>query len=124
MIRLVSAKRLSKLETSFVLLSNGLAAAKEANRLILEQLADARRDRDEWKARASRLLDQIGVSSGILSAPALTEPEAPPPNPVRQVFSALGRSALKRSETEAPPHTAADLLGVDEEAARAAIASL
>lgn len=128
MIRVITARRLQQLEdvlNSYRRTELSHAHLEERLRLELEMVrqgrAFAEKDRDEWKARASKFIDQVGVSSGILSGPVMGSSAESAAHDTRKIFAALGRTELS-STTEAPrPSSSAGILGVDEAAARAAI---
>lgn len=128
MLRLITARRLQALGNALAGYHVGeIQHAHVEERLRLE-LAMARqsvlaveKDRDEWKARASKFIDQVGVTSGILSSPVMGSPDGPAAHDTRRIFSAMGRTELSTT-TEAPrPSPSAGILGVDETAAKAAI---
>lgn len=74
-------------------------------------------DRDEWKGRASRILDQVGVRDGILASPALAAPEPErDTNPLHRVMAAVGVQELTRKAPNPRPPQADSVLGVNEHA--------
>lgn len=128
MLRVITARRLEQLEAALHdhrLEQLGRVRAEERLYaelgLVRQALERLEKDRDEWKARASKFIDQVGVSSGILSGPVMGSPAESAAHDTRKIFAAMGRTELS-STTEAPrPSSSAGILGVDEAAARAAI---
>lgn len=88
-----------------------------------QALTKADADARYWRERAERFIDQVGLKSGIIAMPTMTEPEpAPPSTSMDSVFSALGTSEIHRPTQ--PPATAVSVLGVDAMDARAAVDDL
>lgn len=128
MIRVITARRLQLLEAQLASLrqergqlSHLLERERSAKELATQARDFFKADCAEWKGRASRLMDQIGVTSGIIVGPAVSEPAAPPPNPMRQVMRALATQELPKRQADAAS-AAPQILGVDDQAAREAIA--
>lgn len=97
--------------------------AERRERALVEQARDFyKQDAAEWKGRACRITDQLGNLSGILQGPAMSQPETPAPDTARTLFSALNRSETTRPSPETAPTTGPQILGVNEEAARSAVA--
>lgn len=95
-------------------------------RVELQQQALTKADADAkyWRERAERFIDQVGLKSGIIAMPTMTEPEpARPSTSMDSVFSALGASAINEKITQ-PPAAGIAVLGVDDAAAGAAVAEL
>lgn len=130
MIRVITTRRLQQLELRLAVtqaeltkMSYALAQERSEKTLIAQMRDHCKAEAAAWERRATRLIDQIGVSSGTLGGPAMGEPAAPPPNPMRQVMRALNTPALPAHRADAAP-AAPHLLGVDEGAARAALAAI
>jgi hypothetical protein len=102
-----------------------MAVARQQGQVeLLTQARDAyQQQADYWRARAERFMDQIGLSSGIISAPTMTEPASPEPDDVKSVFAALSVESVntKESPTRAAAPTAVSVSGVDSAAAKAAV---
>lgn len=105
-------------------LERQMAVLLEHRRTLEAQLGEVKADRDEWKARASRILDQVGVSSGMLTAPALQAPDAPVDSPVQRVMAALGRQELHRTASPSKPPDADSIVGVNARAAAEALGAV
>lgn len=133
LIVLVSRRRLRQLEAAEALLTDlrrehwtlSVAVLHErAQKDLIGQARDkAEAEADYWKRRAERFLDQIGLKSGMISEPTMTEPPAPTVDKIEGIFAALGVSALthdKDPSSLAVP-TAPRVEGVDPAAAQAAI---
>lgn len=133
MIRVVTVRRLRRLEAAaFVAqaqIERGLACESELRKrleLLRQALDYHARDAAEWKGRASRLIDQIGIASGALTAPAMSEQPPTPQGETRRVMAALGRQSLtvKPPVDPQPSDPSARVLGVDADAAAAAVAGV
>lgn len=128
MLRIITARRLQQLEAgqhNAQLEARDRVHSEDRLRFEIASLKArgmaVEKDRDEWKARASKFIDQVGVSSGILSSPVMGSADGPAAHDTRRIFSAMGRTELSTT-TEAPrPSPSAGILGVDETAAKAAI---
>lgn len=132
MIRLVTVKRLERLKDTIRELNSQLRQDRAVEARLRGEIEATRRERDfyraekeAWERRASRLIDGIGITSGTLPAPAMSEPTAAPEN-VRSIMRSVGISEINRKTSEAAPPSpsAASILGVDEGAARAALDSI
>jgi hypothetical protein len=134
MIRLVRTRRLRALEQELRQLQDQkLQFVAATLRLRSEKdLVSQARDHfaglaDYWRVRCERFMDQIGASSGIISAPTMTDPAPASTDDVRTVFAALGRSELTATESPAPvaaTSAPAPVTGVDPAVAQRAIAEV
>lgn len=131
MIRLVSSRRLQQLEARTLAaeaqITRGLALENELRKRLdlLKQAHDFhKQDAAEWKGRASRLIDQVGITTGALQSPAM-DPDPSPQRETRRVMAALGRTSLSPKNADPEPSSpSAEILGVDAAAAAAAIAGV
>lgn len=133
MIRIVSARRLRALEARVLALEQDRERLLVSNvKLVTERalLGQAREHADGlvvyWRTRAERFLDQIGASSGIISAPTMTDPAPAPTDDMRSVFAAVGRSEINSPQLASPTPAAAStavapVVGVDPVVAKRAI---
>lgn len=80
-------------------------------------------DAKYWRECAERFIDQIGLRTGIISAPTMTEQPAPPVDKVSTVFDALGISEISSTHRR-PAGSPAAVVGVDPVAAGAAVKDL
>jgi hypothetical protein len=132
MLRLISARRLRRLEGRVhdletdrerFLVSNVKLTTERA--LLLQARDHAEVLATYWRVRCERFLDQIGASSGIICAPTMTEPAPAPEDDIRTVFAALGRSELRPSSDSERPAAAAPqaaaVNGIDPAVAAAAV---
>lgn len=88
--------------------------------LQAQALHKAESDVTYWRKRAELFIDQVGLRERIIASPTMTEPEPAPESPTDSVFNALGRSEINTQ----PPATATAVLGVDAQAATAAVKEL
>lgn len=126
--RLVSARYLERLEQKLHQTVQDRIWTEEKLRLELAMARQAQefaeRERAKWEKRAERFIDQVGASSGILSAPAMAPADDRPPTDVRSIFSAMGHRELTKPSSETEPSPSVQLLGVSETAAAEAISAL
>lgn len=94
-------------------------------RLALVDQARSKADADAlyWRLRAERFLDQIGLRSGVIVEPTMTEPPPSVASHMDTIFGALGHSEIHRDKDSAPgaATTAPTVTGVDLTAARAVV---
>ena len=109
MIRIVTAKRLRRLEAVQVALEKQLANALDTVAVLRAQLASARTERDfykvekeNWERRASRLIDSIGVTSGTITGAAMSEPAAAESSSAIRTASVPKRSMMSRGSMTFP----------------------
>lgn len=128
MFRVVTTRRLLELEATIGSLRTEVQHVRAAGQTILREKVLAEQARDfyqaqatKWEGRASRFIDQIGVTSGTLATSAMDEPAAPPEHDSRRIFAALGHHSLKVLPDHARPSPSAEILGVDADIARAAV---
>lgn len=125
MIRLVTVRRLQALAAEL------LTARAQRDQALLQlelvrQAGDhAKVEAAKWERRACVFIDQIGIESGKLTSPAMSEPTAPPEHEIRGLMRSLNQSELQRPNTSsAPPSESVPLIGVNEVAARSALAGV
>lgn len=131
MIRLVTARRLKALVDDLRQATNEVHRLHQAAQMQLtgKLLAEQARDhfKEEaafWKARASRFIDQEHLKAGTIDSPVMSEAAPPTESAQRRVMAALNVQEINkptRSEGVPPP---AAVLGVNEAAARAAVAGV
>lgn len=95
----------------------------------LELVEQARQKADEdvayWRQRAEKFIDQVGVNTGMISAPTMAPAPEPPESQMAQVFTALGTSELHSHPSPDRAASAAPVVrGVDPAAAHAAVHDL
>lgn len=130
MIRFITRRRLTALEDDLENARMELHRVRLAAQSVLTQkhLAEQARDfykeqADYWKPRAERFLDQAHLKSGTIDSPVMGEATPSAPSTMRGLMSALNKQEIHKTPSEPVPHAAA-ILGVDEAAARAAVAGV
>lgn len=133
MITVVSRRRLRQLEATEALVESlrrehwtlSVSVLHERREKDLIQQAREKADADAayWKSRAERFLDQIGLKTGIINEPTMTEPPAPTVDKLEGVFAAMGISTINphKDPSSVAVATATRVEGVDPAAAQAAI---
>lgn len=130
MIRFITRRRLTALEGDLENARMELHRVRLAAQSVLAQkhLAEQARDHykeqlDYWKPRAERFLDQAQLKAGTIDSPVMGEATPPAASTMRGLMSALNKQVINKTPAEPVPPAAA-ILGVDERAARAAVADV
>lgn len=129
MIRLITFRRLVALEDEIRDLGAEVHRVRQAGQAILmqqrlaEQARDHYREQAEfWKTRAARFIDQEHLKSGTIDSPVMGEAAPPPQNHTQRIMAALNTREIHKHKTSEEVPQPAAILGVDEAAARAAVA--
>lgn len=130
-IRLITARRLRELVADLRQATNEVHRLHQAaqvqltGKLLAEQARDHFQEQAEfWKARATRFIDQAHLKAGNIDSPVMGEATPAPASAMQGLMSALNKREIRKHKTseEVPPPAA--ILGVDEAAARAAVAGV
>lgn len=100
---------------------------RQQQELALTKQLLARADADVvyWKTRSEKFLDQIGLRTGIISEPTMTESEPPVESRHDTVFRALGVSEINHKHPAAGAASAAPTVtGVNAADAMAAVSDV
>lgn len=130
MIRLITTRRLTALQMENEHLRTELHRVRQAAHAVLAQarLAEQARDFHQeqatfWKTRAVRFIDQAQLKAGSIESPVMGEAAAPSPSGTQRIMQALNVREIHNPPAEKMPPSAA-ILGVDDAAARAAVAGV
>lgn len=128
MIRLVTTRSLVKLASDAIALEKSLDAALHRNTTLTAQLAAAQQagalavaDRDEWKQRACKAIDQIALGAGTIAAPVMSPPAESRSSEQKRIFGILNRPERQRIPE---PTDTASVLGVNDRAASEAVSGV